>query len=88
MNDLITMIKTRSPSDGFLRWLHLLMLMDDTVIIATSRARFIEKMSLLYEYCAENDMLVNNLKTKFMVINGDNDDKIATVDRGNFEHPG
>ena len=60
------------------------MLMDDTVIIATSRVRFIEKMSLLFEYCAENDMLVNNLKTKFMVVNGDNDDKIAIQIRGNI----
>ena len=32
-------------------------------------------MTLLFEYCDENGMLVNNGKTKFMVINGDIEDK-------------
>ena len=65
MNDLITMIKTRSPNDGFLKWLHLLMLMDDTVIIATSRTRFIDKMSLVFEFCDENDIAAVLLSIDF-----------------------
>ena len=82
MNDLITIIKERCVNDGFLGWLHLLMLMDDTVILATTRERFIEKMAIVYEFCDNNRMGVNNGKTKFMVLNGDEEDKapVAIVD--------
>ena len=37
VNDLIKLIKETCEPDGFLSWLHLLMLMDDTVLLATSR---------------------------------------------------
>ena len=40
---LIKMVKSRSPADGFLSWLHLLMLMDDTIIFATSREKLVKK---------------------------------------------
>ena len=46
---LIKMVKTKSPVDGFLSWLHLLMLMDDTVILATSRESMIKKLGILKE---------------------------------------
>ena len=67
---LIKMIKTRSPPDGFLAWLHVLMLMDDTVILATSRKELENKLGVLREYCDEYGMQVNESKTQFMVING------------------
>ena len=36
IDDLIKMIKENSQNDGFLSWLHVLVLMDDTVILATT----------------------------------------------------
>ena len=63
------------PDDGWLKWLHSLMLMDDTVIFATTRERMAEKLSILEEYCSEYGMIVNEAKTKFMAINGDEEDK-------------
>ncbi len=42
-NDLIRAFKRRCAADSFLVWLHCLMLIDDTVILATSRERWKEK---------------------------------------------
>ena len=72
---LIKMVKTKSPVDGFLSWLHVLMLMDDTVILATSRESLIKKLEILKEYCDEYGMQVNEKKTEFMVINGNMRDR-------------
>ena len=77
------MVKTRSPLDGFLSWLHILMLMDDTVIFATSREKLEEKLNVLGEYCQEYGMQVNETKTEFMVINGIAADK-RTIIVGNL----
>ena len=45
------MFKQRCDNDGFLSWRHVLMLMDDTVILVTSRRKFEEKLNILWEYC-------------------------------------
>ena len=76
---LIKMIKTRSLPDGFLSWLHVLMLMDDTVIFATSREQLTMKLKILEEYCTEYGMQVNESKTEFMVINGTPKDRETIV---------
>ena len=70
MNVLIRAIKSRCGTDGFLGWLHVLMLMDDTVLLATSRERLLEKLNILGDYCVSQGMYVNVTKTKRMVING------------------
>ena len=75
VNTLIRWLKERCPEDGFLRWLHVLMLMDDTVILATTRQRLQDKLDILNEYCLSHGMVVNITKAKLMVINGDQDDR-------------
>ena len=75
VNTLVKLIKDNTPADGFLGWLHLLMLMDDTIILATSRERLIQKLRFLDIYCESHGMLVNMDKTKLMVINGDEEDR-------------
>ena len=74
-NDLIRSIKTQCQPDGFLSWLHTLMLMDDTVILATTRERAVQKVRLLNEFCKESGMIINESKTKFMVVNGKEEDR-------------
>ena len=69
VNDLIKMIKERCGIDGFLAWLHVLVFMDDTVILSTSRN------GLLKDFCDSHGMKINVSKTKFMVINGSAEDK-------------
>ena len=46
---LIRKIK-QCGDDGFLKWLHVLMSMDDTVIMETTRERLTEKLKYLEEY--------------------------------------
>ena len=48
--------------DGFLSWLHILVLMDDTVLLATTRDSMIRKVEILKDYCTEYGMKVMSLK--------------------------
>ena len=62
VNDLVKLIKNTCEPDGFLSWLHLLILMDDTVLLATSRENMIKKVKLLTEFCDKYGMVVNEKK--------------------------
>ena len=79
VDDLIRMVKEGCEFDGFLQWLHILVLMDDTVLISTTRCNIIKKVSILQEYCNEYGMKVNQSKTKFFVINGSETDLEALI---------
>ena len=57
--------------------------MGDNVILATSRTKLVEKLNILYDYCEDSGMVVNTDKMKFMVINGQDDDKLPVDIRGN-----
>ena len=61
--------------DGFLNNLHMLLMMDDTALVATTRDRCVNKFRLMLSFCDEYGMIVNQGKTKFMVVNGDDLDK-------------
>ncbi len=74
VNYLIREIKEGSDYDGFLHWLHVLVLMDDTVILLTNRQGMLRKLSLMITYCSDYGMIVNQTKTKYMVINGSDAD--------------
>jgi hypothetical protein len=67
VNPLIRLIK-QSPVDGWLGRLHILVMMDDTVIFATTRESLENKIRKLYEYCEEYGMAINDRKTKFLGI--------------------
>ena len=75
VNDLIKMLKEGAGLDGFISWLHILVLMDDTVLIATTRENMIRKLRILKQYCDECGMKVNHTKTNFFVVNGSNVEK-------------
>ena len=75
INDLIKLVKEGMGIDGFLSWLHILVLMDDTVLLATTRNSIIKKTQILQNYCSEYGMKVNESKTKFFVLNGANGDE-------------
>ena len=72
---MVKMIKQGCLADGFLKWLHVLVLMDDTVLLATSKDGMKSKLKIMYEFCKTHGMIVNNDKTKFMVINGNDKDR-------------
>ena len=73
---LIRSIKNNVEDDSFLKWLHILMLMDDTVIFASSRERLLRKLEYLNEFCVEYGMVINEKKTKIMVVNGEDIDRL------------
>ena len=47
INDLVKLLKENCGQDGFLVWLHTLVLMDDTVLLSTSRETMHHKLSIL-----------------------------------------
>ena len=65
LNDLVRDMK-QCPMDGFLRWIHCLLLMDDTVLLATTREECRRKVRILYDFCQRSGMEMNQTKTKFM----------------------
>ena len=75
VDKMVKMIKDSVQSDGFLGGLHVLMLMDDTVIMATSREKCLKKLEAVLNFCDEYGMMINEKKTKFLVINATADEK-------------
>ena len=75
VNELIKRIKNMCQPEPFLQWLHILMLMDDTVLLSTTRTGIIHKLKVLHGFCETYGMKVNVSKTKFFVINGEVEDR-------------
>ena len=61
----------RLAHDGWLMALHILLLMDDTVLLATSRARMLEKLRTLCRASREIGMDIHPVKSQFLAINAD-----------------
>ena len=74
LNVLAVMIRTRG-SDSFWKDIHALMLMDDTVLLASTREWLIEKFTVLMNFCKKYWMFINELKTQMMVVNGTKEDR-------------
>ena len=51
-------MKKNCNLDGFLRNLHLLLLMDDTYIMATTRETCLHKFIIILDFCAEMDIVL------------------------------
>ena len=76
IDEMIKMMRNSIAEDGFLGGLHALLLMDDTVIMATNRSSCEAKLKIVLKYCEDFGMSINVKKTKFYVINGSSDDRI------------
>ncbi len=68
VNAIIRQVKEFGP-DGFLYMVHLLMLMGDTVIFATSRSAMDQILALLIKTTVALHMSCHPVKSKFMTIN-------------------
>lgn len=55
-----------SPSDDLLGWLRLLVLMDDTVIVATTHEGLCQKLKVFVKWCNQSGMIINVDKTEYM----------------------
>ncbi len=79
VKDLIALIKGNSVTNGFLIWLHIVVLMDDTVLLSTTRHGMEQKLILLNQYCQEKGMLVSNMKTKFFALNCSEEEQASFI---------
>ena len=70
MDQLVRMLRRSVEPDEFIGALHTLLLMDDMVILATSRDTCLRKLNVVLDYCREYGMVLNEKKTKIMVIRG------------------
>ena len=68
INDTIRAIDAFEP-DGFLGHDHILLLMDDTVLLTTTRERMGQKLSLLYQTAVTLGMTLHPSKAKFLTVN-------------------
>ena len=76
---MIKLIKHYCEPDGSLNDLHVLLFMEGTVLLATTRDLFVKKFNVVYELCLNYGMKVNGSKTNYMVINSCVDDKYTMV---------
>ena len=75
INEMVRRIRHAFAADGFLGVLHVLLLMDDTVLLATTRHQALAKLEVLVAWCGDYGMHINLKKTMFMVVNGEVGDK-------------
>ncbi len=78
------MLKDKIAVDGFLGVLHALLLMDDTVILATSRDMCIRKFRVVVDYYNDYGMVINENKTKVLVIYNTEIDKVPLKIEGHI----
>ena len=77
--DVMVKMINRTEEHGFLQSHHALLLMDDTVLLATSRQRIIDKFKIVQQFCRIYEMSINVKRTKSMAINHDAHDKEAII---------
>ena len=82
IDSLVRRLKAAVGEDGYLGAMHALLLMDDTVIFASSRRKCMQKFEVLLDFCKDTGMEINQKKTKFMVINGMDQDKQVLETQG------
>ena len=68
LNVLAVMLKLVG-NDAFLLDVHALMLMDDTVLLASSRKNMIKKFKILMEFCKKYGMLGNEAVAEWSWLN-------------------
>ena len=75
IDNMVKMLKNEITVDSFLGNLHVLLLMDDAVILSSSREMCEKKLNIVLEYCNQYGMVINEKKTTFFVINGQERDR-------------
>jgi hypothetical protein len=70
LDQTVRAVSTHMP-DGFLKDNHILLLMDDTVLLATSRTAMMQKLRLLHASASNIGMLIHPGKSRYLVVNSD-----------------
>ena len=75
MISLAVFLKNACPDDYYPADLHSLVIMDDRAIIAISREILLQRFDAVVEFCEKHEMVINEDKTQFMVINCDEENR-------------
>ena len=82
IDKMVKMVKGVVGTDGFLGNLHMLLLVDDAVVVATSREMCIKKFRVICNFCTHSGMVINENKTKCFVINNEDWERQCLVSGG------
>ncbi len=63
VSDVVKRAKENCGGDGFLSWLHVLVMMDDTALLAAARQRTQHELLIVKQFCNEYGMKINQTKT-------------------------
>ena len=83
MDDLIKHLQDTCPPEPLLKALHALLHADDTVVLSTNRSLFINKCNKMIEHFEGDQLLLNILKSGYMIINGKDEDTKIPIKVGN-----
>jgi len=65
INDLIKLLRESCECEGFLSWLHALVLMDDTVHLSTSRNGMAPELSFFNQFCNTHGVIILEKRRRF-----------------------
>ena len=74
IDDLVDYLESRCQPEPLLGKLHCLLHADDTILVSTSRALFIQKCNHMLDFFEENKLSMNIKKSGFLIINGKDGD--------------
>ena len=74
VNDLIDYIRSRCISEPLIIAMHVLLHVDDTLIVSTNRLSFIKECNYMLKYFGANKLKVKLDKSGYLFINGKNID--------------
>ncbi len=65
VNELVKMVKSVRQNEEFLEWIHILVFMADTALLATTMINMTRKIEILKRVCRKFGIKVNQEKTFF-----------------------
>ena len=82
IDNLVNIINTAVPENGFLKWLNLLLFLDDVVLLSSTKEIQKIQCNYLIQFCNNYNMKINRDKSYFIVINGNSSDMLPIQHNG------
>ena len=79
-SDIIELFRQTFPAEELLKYYHILLHADDSLILATSKVSLVKKFVKLAEYCKDNNIKLQLGKCCFLVINSKDIENIVIGD--------
>lgn len=79
MNDLFNYLERHCDTENILNNIHVLVHADDTLVLSTSRNKFINKCNKTIQYFRDNNLRLNISKSYYLIINPGRDDLKTSI---------